>query len=97
MGSYTLVELQKAGHRVVIVDDLSNAKPGVIDKIERMNKRLSINTDANHRNFIDNHYVNVFLFLFFCRSIPYIQHFFHMLPEWMYLSPKKNELSGPQH
>ena len=36
IGSHTVVELQKAGHRVVILDDLSNAKPGVIDKIERI-------------------------------------------------------------
>ena len=36
IGSHTVVELQKAGHHVVIVDDLSNAKASVIDKIERI-------------------------------------------------------------
>jgi len=30
IGSHTVVELQKAGHRAVIVDDLSNARAEVI-------------------------------------------------------------------
>ena len=34
IGSHTVVELIKAGHRVVIVDDLSNAKADVVDRIE---------------------------------------------------------------
>ena len=34
IGSHTVVELQKAGHEVVIVDDLSNAREDVIDRIE---------------------------------------------------------------
>ena len=33
IGSHTAVELQNAGHSVVIVDDLSNAKAEVIDRI----------------------------------------------------------------
>lgn len=34
IGSHTVVELLKAGHEVVIADDLSNAKADVIDRIE---------------------------------------------------------------
>jgi len=34
IGSHTVVELIKAGHEAVIVDDLSNAKADVIDRIE---------------------------------------------------------------
>ena len=34
IGSHTVVELQKAGHEVLIVDDLSNAKAEVVDRIE---------------------------------------------------------------
>ena len=34
IGSHTVVELLNAGHNVVIVDNLSNAKADVIDRIE---------------------------------------------------------------
>ena len=34
IGSHTAVELLKAGHEVVIADDLSNAKEEVIDRIQ---------------------------------------------------------------
>lgn len=34
IGSHTVVELQQAGHEVIIIDDLSNAKIEVIDRIE---------------------------------------------------------------
>ena len=34
VGSHTVVELLNAGHEVVIVDDLSNAKEDVIDRIQ---------------------------------------------------------------
>ena len=34
IGSHTVVELQKAGHNAIIVDDLSNAKADVVDRIE---------------------------------------------------------------
>ena len=34
IGSHTVVELLNAGHEAVIVDDLSNAKADVIDRIE---------------------------------------------------------------
>lgn len=36
IGSHTVVELLQAGHAVVIVDDLSNAKPSVLGRIERI-------------------------------------------------------------
>ena len=34
IGSHTVVELIKAGHEPVIVDDLSNAKADVVDRIQ---------------------------------------------------------------
>ena len=34
IGSHTVVELQQAGHEVLIVDDLSNSRLGVLDGIE---------------------------------------------------------------
>jgi UDP-glucose 4-epimerase len=36
IGSHTTVELQNAGYEVVIVDNLSNSNPGVIDRIEKI-------------------------------------------------------------
>jgi UDP-glucose 4-epimerase len=36
IGSHTTVELQKAGYEVVIVDNLSNSNPSVVDGIERI-------------------------------------------------------------
>lgn len=42
IGSHTAVELLQAGHEVVIVDDLSNAKIEVIDRIKEITgKRVS--------------------------------------------------------
>ena len=34
IGSHTVVELIQAGHTPIIVDDLSNAKADVVDRIE---------------------------------------------------------------
>ena len=34
IGSHTVVELINAGHQVVVVDDLSNAKAEVMDRIQ---------------------------------------------------------------
>ncbi|MGA9855573.1 MAG: UDP-glucose 4-epimerase GalE [Gammaproteobacteria bacterium] len=39
IGSHTCVELQNAGHDVVIVDNLSNSSPNVIERIERISGR----------------------------------------------------------
>ena len=36
IGSHTVVELLRAGHEAIIVDDLSNAKEDVIDRIEKI-------------------------------------------------------------
>ena len=36
IGSHTVVELQNAGYQVTVVDDLSNAKADVIDRIEQI-------------------------------------------------------------
>lgn len=36
IGSHTVVELQKAGHEVVIVDNLSNSSADVVDNIEKV-------------------------------------------------------------
>ena len=34
IGSHTVVELIQAGHQVIVIDDLSNAKPEVLDRIQ---------------------------------------------------------------
>ena len=39
IGSHTCVELLAAGHDVVVVDDLSNASPAVLERIERITGR----------------------------------------------------------
>ena len=36
IGSHTVVELQNAGYKVLIVDDLSNSERGVVDRIEQI-------------------------------------------------------------
>jgi UDP-glucose 4-epimerase len=36
IGSHTVVELQKAGFDVIIIDDLSNSNAGVVDQIEQI-------------------------------------------------------------
>lgn len=36
IGSHTVVALQQAGHHVVIADNLANAKPAVLERIERI-------------------------------------------------------------
>ena len=36
IGSHTVVELQNAGYEVVIIDNLSNSKPDVVDSIEQI-------------------------------------------------------------
>ena len=36
IGSHTVIELYKAGYRVDILDNLSNSKKGVLDKIEKL-------------------------------------------------------------
>lgn len=42
IGSHTVVELLRSGHEVAVVDDLSNAKIEVIDRIKEITgKRLS--------------------------------------------------------
>src|ERR1017187_5118963 len=39
IGSHTVVELMAAGLEVVIADNLSNAKPAVLDRLERITGR----------------------------------------------------------
>ena len=36
IGSHTVVELMAAGHDVVVIDNLSNSKPSVLDRIQRI-------------------------------------------------------------
>jgi UDP-glucose 4-epimerase len=36
IGSHTVVELMAVGHAVFVIDNLSNSKPGVLDRIERI-------------------------------------------------------------
>ena len=52
IGSHTVVELLKAGHNPIIVDDLSNSKAEVVDKIEIITGKradiIFIKTDKIH-------------------------------------------------
>ena len=36
IGSHTVVELQKAGYEVVIIDNFSNSKPEALRRIEKI-------------------------------------------------------------
>ena len=61
IGSHTVVELINIGERVIIVDNLSNSKASVIDKIEMITKKRPdfincdlLDKDALNRVFIDN-------------------------------------------
>lgn len=61
IGSHTVVELLNIGERVIIVDNLSNSKASVIDKIEMITKNRPIfincdllDKDALNKVFIDN-------------------------------------------
>jgi UDP-glucose 4-epimerase len=42
IGSHTCLELLKAGHEVVVIDNLSNSKPAVFDRIERICGRRAV-------------------------------------------------------
>ena len=42
IGSHTVVELQQAGHQVVIIDNLSNSSLDVLDGIERITGKKPI-------------------------------------------------------
>ena len=54
IGSHTVVELLQAGHEVVILDDLSNAKPSVIDRITQITdaKPDFIHGDVRDRDIV---------------------------------------------
>ena len=56
IGSHTAVELIKAGHRVIIVDDLSNAKEAVVDRIETITgtRPAFYKTDCKDADAISN-------------------------------------------
>ena len=63
IGSHTVVELMAAGRDVLVVDNFSNSKPGVLDSIERIAGRrpgfvrLDIrDRAAMHTLFADHHF-----------------------------------------
>ena len=39
IGSHTVVELLSAGEKVIIIDNFSNSKPEVLDKIKEITKK----------------------------------------------------------
>lgn len=61
IGSHTVVELQRKGYTVVIVDNLSNSNPSVVDKIERITGErpilevLDLSDRASCLNFFNIH------------------------------------------
>jgi UDP-glucose 4-epimerase len=50
IGSHTCVELSNAGHEVVIVDNLSNAKASVLERIERLSGKSHVFVKADIRD-----------------------------------------------
>lgn len=54
IGSHTVVELLAAGHAVTVVDNLSNSKPSVIDRIEQIAGRRPrfVNADIRDRRAV---------------------------------------------
>lgn len=50
IGSHTVVELQNAGYEVVILDNLSNAKVGVLDRIEAITGKRAKFYEADIRD-----------------------------------------------
>lgn len=55
IGSHTTVELQEAGYEVVIVDNLSNSRPEVVDRITEITgqRPLFYEGDCNDEGFMD--------------------------------------------
>ena len=60
IGSHTVVELLNNGYDVVIVDNLSNSKEMVVDRIEAITKRrpIFINGDIRDREILDEIFTN---------------------------------------
>ena len=50
IGSHTCVELLGAGHRVTVIDNLSNSKPAVLERIERIVGKRPSFVEADIRN-----------------------------------------------
>ena len=53
IGSHTVVELLNAGHEAIIVDDLSNAKADVVDRIQTMYDALMPEMEAHFDRWTD--------------------------------------------
>ena len=64
IGSHTVVELLNADHQVIIVDDLSNAKADVVDRIETITGkrpaffRLDCGYKDGLRGVFEDHAIN---------------------------------------
>ena len=64
IGSHTVVELMNAGHKVVVVDDLSNAKQNVIDRIKEITGdrpdfyRVDCADKEQMRQIFKNHWID---------------------------------------
>lgn len=50
IGSHTCIELMKAGHEVVIVDNFCNSKPSVLDRIKEISGKSFVFCEADIRN-----------------------------------------------
>lgn len=64
IGSHTVVELQNEGFEVVIIDDLSNASLGVLDKITEITGtkpdfyQIDLRIKSDVKNFFDNNKID---------------------------------------
>lgn len=61
IGSHTVVQLQKAGYEVIIVDNFSNSSPLVVDNIEKITKKkpelfkIDLSNSSETDLFFNNH------------------------------------------
>ena len=64
IGSHTTVELQQAGYKVVIVDNLSNSKKEVVDGIEKITgviKKYDIPIRPSEWNITKEIFINAWI------------------------------------
>ena len=48
IGSHTVIELDKAGFEVVIVDNFSNSSPEVLNRLKQSQEKISLYMKGRH-------------------------------------------------
>ena len=59
IGSHTIIELIASGFNPIIIDDFSNSKPEVIDRIEKLsNQKITLyNLDCKNKSELRNKHI----------------------------------------